>query len=222
MGDDKKQINGMVNHSFWFEKTHNNGVAEYVSGDAIGTVQSVDVKGDGGGGIMRVINVSDNLGVGLALRIWFFRRAPRAVVDNAPFVLHDNDVDKLAGYRDVAAGKYITKGNHRIAHLFGNDANVDFSCPEGKLYYIVEAQATPKAALAASGNLRRGATGARSGVAGAIAGHVRSAGTDDLAGLSLGNNAAFGQRDDALAVDADRAGRPQERLSRACMSDHGF
>ena len=132
----------MVNHSFWFEKTHNNGTAEYISGDAIGTVRSIDVRGDGGGGIIRTINVSDNLGIGLALRIWFFRREPADVVNNTPLVLHDNDLKSLAGFRDIAAGKYISNGNTRLAHLFGNDANVDFSCPGGQLWYIVEARAT--------------------------------------------------------------------------------
>lgn len=142
MGEDKKQINGMVNHSFWFENVHDNAAAEYVSGDAVGTKKSLDVRGDGGGGIMRVINVSDNVALGLALRIWFFRREPQDVVDNAPFLMHNNDRKSFAGFRDVAAGAYVSNGNIRIAHLNGEDANVDFSCPGGRLWYIVQSLAT--------------------------------------------------------------------------------
>ena len=142
MPDDKKQINEMVNHSFWFERVHAHSAAEYVSGKVIGTKQSITVRGDGGGGIIRVINVSNNVALALALRIWFFRREPQDVVNNAALVLHDNDLKSLAGFRDVAAGKYISNGNTRLAHLFGNDANVDFSCPEGLLWYIIEARAT--------------------------------------------------------------------------------
>ncbi len=142
MAEDNKQINGMVNHSFWFENVHDNGTDEYVAGDAIGTVQSIVVKGDGGGGIVRVINVSDNVAVGLALRIWFFRRAPRAVVDNAPFLMHNADRAKFAGVRSIAAGDYISNGNIRMAHRKGDDANVDFSCPGGELFYIIEARET--------------------------------------------------------------------------------
>ena len=142
MAEDKKQINGMVNHSLWFETVHDNAAAEYVSGDVIGTKQFLDVRGDGGGGIIRVINVSNNVELAIALRIWFFRREPRDVVNNTPLVLHDNDYKSFAGFRDVAAGKYITNGNTVLAHLFGNDANVDFSCPDGFLWYIIEARAT--------------------------------------------------------------------------------
>ena len=142
MTDDKKQINGMVNHSFWFERVHAHSAAEYASGDVIGTKQFLDVRGDGGGGIIRVINVSNNIELAIALRIWFFRREPRDVVNNAALVLHDNDLKSLAGYRDIAETDYILNGKTKLAHLKGEDANVDFSCPEGFLWYIIEARAT--------------------------------------------------------------------------------
>lgn len=138
MAEDSK--NAIVGKSFWFEEVHNNGDSEYVAGDAIGTVQSLNIRGVGGGGIIRVINVSNQDAIALALRIWFFRREPRAVTDNAAFLMHNNDQKKLAGWRDIPAGLYVTNGNLRIAHL--PNANVDFYCPNGFLFYIVEARAT--------------------------------------------------------------------------------
>ncbi len=140
MPDDKKKITELVNNSFWFERVHNNTGSTYEAGEAIGTVQSVDVKGAGGGGTIRVINVFDRDAVGAALRIWFFRRNPAAVADGVAIAFHQNDMKKLAGWRDIPAGLYLTNGNLRIAHL--SNANVDFSCPGGRLYYIVECRAT--------------------------------------------------------------------------------
>lgn len=138
MAEDNKKITEHVNNSFWFEKVHNNTASTYASGEAVGTVQNLDVRGSGGGGVIRTINVIDRDAVGMALRIWFFRRAPRAVADGVAITFHINDMKKLAGWRDIPAGLYISNGVLRIAHLPG--ANVDFSCPDGRLYYIVEAR----------------------------------------------------------------------------------
>ena len=137
---DKKKITELVNNSFWFEKVHNNTGSTYETGEAIGTVQSLDVRGAGGGGVIRVINAFTHDAVAVPLRLWFFRRAPRAVADGVVIAFHDNDMKKLAGWRDIPAGLYLTNGNLRIAHLA--DANVDFSCPDGFLYYIVECRGT--------------------------------------------------------------------------------
>jgi len=140
MAEDHKEIEGIVNHSFWFETVHDNTGSTYETGEAIGTVQRLNVRGSGGGGIIRVINVFTHDGVAVPLRIWFFRREPRPVLDGVVIAFVDNDMKKLAGWRDIPAGLYVAKGNLRIAHL--PNANVDFSCPDGFLYYIVECLGT--------------------------------------------------------------------------------
>ncbi|HEB28860.1 MAG TPA: hypothetical protein ENI05_14070 [Porticoccus sp.] len=140
MAEDKKTITKIVNNSFWFEKVHNNTGSTYEEGEAIGTVQSLEVRGAGGGGIFLTINAFTYDAVAVPLRIWFFRRRPRAVADGVVIVFYPNDMKKFAAFRDIPAGLYITKGNLRLAHLA--NANVAFSCPDGFLYYIVECMGT--------------------------------------------------------------------------------
>jgi hypothetical protein len=138
---DKKTVPAEpVNKSYWFETIHNNSATAYASGDAVGSTQSLNTRGNGAGGLIRRLIVANNESQAFPVRIHFFRREPRAVTDDAAFTpAWPNDIKKYAGYVDVAAGDYISYGTIRIAEKA--NINVDFSCPdEGELWYIVEAQ----------------------------------------------------------------------------------
>jgi hypothetical protein len=133
-----KKIDKHVNNSYWHEKTHNNTATAYASGDAIGTVGTLQVMGDGGGGLNRRIHIVSSESVSPALRVWFFRRAIPDVTDDAAFAPTRETLRKAAGYVDFAAGDYESYGTLRFAQQPA--ANVDFSAPGGILYYVVEAQ----------------------------------------------------------------------------------
>lgn len=134
---DKKLITEHVNNSYWFETVHDNTASTYAAGEVIGTTQFLDVRGDKGGGLCRVIIATDRDNQSIPLRIWFYRRQPTQFADGATFAIGDNDEAKLAGYVDLAS--WVTVGSKAVAQ--NRIANLDFSCPDrGQLYYVVEAR----------------------------------------------------------------------------------
>jgi len=140
MPDDKKPITQNVNNSFWFERIHNNGADTYASGEIVGTLGELNVRGQGGGGVIRRFLVGNNESQSFPMRIHFFRREPSEFEDTDTYApVWPNDFLKYAGWEDVAAGNYESYGTVRIAQL--KAVNVDFSCPvNGRLYYYVEAR----------------------------------------------------------------------------------
>jgi len=138
MPNDKKVITAEVNNSFWYEKTHDTAAVTYASTDCIGTLQYLETHGHGGGGWIDQINVIAKESQTPALRIWFFRRQPSEFVDSDTLTLLLNDLRKVAKYVDVAASQYVPHGANAIACI--ENANVKYSCPDGRLYYYVEAR----------------------------------------------------------------------------------
>jgi hypothetical protein len=136
-----KRITEHAGNTYWHETTHDNTATTYASGDVIGTVGQLDVPGDGGGGIIRAITVVSTESQAAPLRIHFFRRAMAAAADDAAFAPSREVLRKHAGYIDINAGDYLTFGTLRFAYK--KAANIDFSVPGGRLYYVVEARGAP-------------------------------------------------------------------------------
>lgn len=140
----RKRITKHAGNTFWHETTHDNTATTYASGDAIGSVGELEVPSSpegSGGGINRVITVTCTESQAAPLRIHFFRREIPDVTDDAAFAPNRETLRKSAGYIDIVAGDYLTFGTLRFAYK--KATNVDFSCPGGSLYYVVEARGAP-------------------------------------------------------------------------------
>lgn len=136
---DKKVITELVNNSYWFEKPHDNAATTYASGEVVGTIKSLPVKGAGGGGLILDIVIVDASNIKMPMRIWFFRRRPSAFVDGDTFLPNRTDMRKFARFVDVDAGNYTTIGALAVGQL-PTSVQVKFSCPDGELWYYVEAR----------------------------------------------------------------------------------